>query len=147
MPTYCCAVGEARLEAGHGDHARFDDGMTAQRYPQAHGGCCVRTASPKPARSASARLAQGGDVAALNALLGMLRVPVGRAGARRSEHLRTPIEVQPERSDDCHNLVQALIELRSTRRGAIDVADATNLSTPISRGRLLRFRGFAGPDG
>ncbi len=84
-------------------------------------------------------LANGGDIAALNAMLGMLR---GRSGdpKRASEHLAAAHKEKRNDPVIAHNLVQALIELNRYEEALPILTD--RLVDADRDGRLRRLRAF-----
>ena len=84
-------------------------------------------------------LAGGGDIAALNAMLGMLR---GRSGdpKRASEHLAAAHRAKREDPVIAHNLVQSLVELGRFEEALPILTDA--LVASDRDGRLRRLRAF-----
>lgn len=84
-------------------------------------------------------LASGGDIAALNAMLGMLR---GRSGdpLRASQHLAAAHEAKRNDLIIAHNLVQALIEL-NRYDDALQILNDTLVESDRD-GRLCRLRAF-----
>ena len=116
----------------------IDDGVTALAIRQS----MAAAASGRLAEACAIgerALAQGGDVAALNAMLGMLR---GRAGdaMRASEHLATAHNAKRDDPIIAHNLVQALIELERFEDALQILTDA--LVESDRDGRLRRLRAF-----
>jgi tetratricopeptide (TPR) repeat protein len=84
-------------------------------------------------------LAKGGDPAALNAFLGMLRARAGDLqGATR--HLFIAHEARPGDTTIACNLISALIDLKDLQ-GALDVA-TPELARADSTLRVARYRGF-----
>ena len=88
---------------------------------------------------AEGALASGGDIAALNAMLGMLR---GRSGdARRaSQHLAAAHQAKRDDPVIAHNLVQALVELGRLEEALPVLTD--ELVDSDRQGRLRRLRAF-----
>lgn len=85
-------------------------------------------------------LAQGGDVVAINAMLGML---CGRAGnpERAARHLQTAHRARPNDPVIAHNLAHALTELERHEEVLALLTDP--LVAADRDGRLLRLRAFA----
>ncbi len=90
-------------------------------------------------RLAEAGLAGGGDVVALNALLGMVRARAGDSG-RAIEHLRKAHSGRPGDATIACNLIAALIEARDLER-ALAVA-TRELAASDKSLRIGRYRGF-----
>jgi tetratricopeptide (TPR) repeat protein len=117
----------------------IDDGVTAPAIRQAMGAASSGRLAEACAIGERA-LARGGDIVALNAMLGMLR---GRAGdpERAARHLHTAHRARPADPVIAHNLAQALLELERYEEIIAALPDATVAAD--KDGRLRRLRAFA----
>jgi tetratricopeptide (TPR) repeat protein len=84
-------------------------------------------------------LAEGGDIAALNAMLGMLQSKAGNA-ERALDHLRVAHRARPADPIIANNLVKALVQLEH-RAEALDLLSQEVIAADTS-GELLKLRGF-----
>jgi tetratricopeptide (TPR) repeat protein len=84
-------------------------------------------------------LAKGGDVASLNAMLGMLNSRIGNID-RSVQHLRAAHAVRPRDPVIANNLVNALVQ--SDRRDEAIDALTDEVVAADERGQLLKLRAF-----
>jgi tetratricopeptide (TPR) repeat protein len=117
----------------------IDDGVTGAAIRQAMGAASSGRIADACAIGERA-LAQGGDVAALNAMLGMLR---GRAGdpERAAQHLQAAHRARPLDPIIAYNLAHALTELGRHQDVLAVVTDP--LLAGDGDARLRRLRAFA----